>query len=228
MKNHLFLGLTVLGLLLGSCTTLQNLATAPSNIETLLAVKEVLNSSAFRSLETMAKTSDGGLMALLPDEAQPVIATLKTLGLGDEIDGLNKKVEIASEAALIEGKGLMSDAISEFKAEDAASIILGGENAATIALKNAMYGAVKKRYSSRLDDKLSNVDEVKHWDTAVSTYNLFAKDKIDGSLSDFIAERAVDAVFVTMGKEEAVIRKDPAALGKDVVTKVFDYYKNNN
>ncbi len=228
MKNHLFLGLTVLGLLLGSCTTLQNLATAPSNIETLLAVKEVLNSSAFRSLETMAKTSDGGLMALLPDEAQPVIATLKTLGLGDEIDGLNKKVEIASEAALIEGKGLMSDAISEFKAEDAASIILGGENAATIALKNAMYGAVKKRYSSRLDDKLSNVDEVKHWDTAVSTYNLFAKNKIDGSLSDFIAERAVDAVFVTMGKEEAVIRKDPAALGKDVVTKVFDYYKNNN
>jgi len=228
MKNHLFLGLTVLGLLLGSCTTLQNLATAPSNIETLLAVKEVLNSSAFRSLETMAKTSDGGLMALLPDEAQPVIATLKTLGLGDEIDGLNKKVEIASEAALIEGKGLMSDAISEFKAEDAASIILGGENAATIALKNAMYGAVKKRYSSRLDDKLSNVDEVKHWDTAVSTYNLFAKNKIDGSLSDFIAERAVDAVFVTMGKEEAVIRKDPAALGKDVVTKVFNYYKNNN
>ena len=165
---------------------------------------------------------------MLPDEAQPVIATLKTLGLGDDIEKLNKKVEVASEAVLIEGKGLMSDAISEFKAEDAASIILGGENAATIALKNAMYGAVKKRYSANLDNKLANVDEVKHWDTAVSTYNLFAKNKIKGSLSDFIAERAVDAVFIGMGKEEAVIRQDPASLGKDVVTRVFDYYKNNN
>jgi len=228
MKNHPFLGLMFLGVLLGSCSTLQNIGSAPSNIETLLAVKEVLNSSAFKSLETISKTSDGGLMALLPDEAQPVIATLKTLGLGGEIDKLNQKVEIASEAALIEGKGLMSDAISEFKAEDAASIILGGENAATIALKNVMYNAVKKRYSSRLDDKLANIDELKHWDTAVSTYNLFAKNKIDASLSDFIAERAVDAVFIGMGKEEAVIRKNPASLGKDVVTRVFDYYKNNN
>lgn len=215
-----------MGLLFSSCKTIQNVGSAPSNIETLLAVKEVLNSSAFRSLESVAKTSDGGLMALLPDEVQPVMATLRTLGLGGQIDALNKKVEIASEAVLIEGKGLMSDAISEFKAEDAASIILGGENAATIALKNAMYGAVKKRYSSQLDDKLSDIDEVKHWDTAVSTYNLFAKNKIDGRLSDFIAERAVDAVFIGMGKEEAVIRQNPASLGKDVVTRVFDYYQN--
>lgn len=226
MKNHLFLSLSIVGLLFSSCKTIQNVGSAPSNIETLLAVKEVLNSSAFRSLESVAKTSDGGLMALLPDEVQPVMATLRTLGLGGQIDALNKKVEIASEAVLIEGKGLMSDAISEFKAEDAASIILGGENAATIALKNAMYGAVKKRYSSQLDDKLSDIDEVKHWDTAVSTYNLFAKNKIDGRLSDFIAERAVDAVFIGMGKEEAVIRQNPASLGKDVVTRVFDYYQN--
>ena len=132
MKNHLFLSLSIVGLLFSSCKTIQNVGSAPSNIETLLAVKEVLNSSAFRSLESVAKTSDGGLMALLPDEVQPVMATLRTLGLGGQIDALNKKVEIASEAVLIEGKGLMSDAISEFKAEDAASIILGGENLSLI------------------------------------------------------------------------------------------------
>jgi len=226
MKNQLFIALTALGLILSSCTTLQNIASAPSNLETLMAVKEVLNSSAFSSIEKLAKAKDGGLMALLPEEAKPVVATLKTLGLGKEIDKLNAKVEVATEATYIEGKGLMSDAIKEFRAEDAAAIVMGGENAATIALKHAMYGAVKKRYSSRLDEKLANVEEAKHWDTAVSTYNLFAKNKIEGSLSDFIAERAVDAVFLGMGQEEAVIRKDPAALGKDVVTRVFDYYKD--
>lgn len=226
MSYRLLLSFLVAMLISSSCTTLQNLASAPSNVETLLAVKEVLNSSAFRSIDKLAQTKDGGLIALLPDEVKPVLGTLKTLGLGDEITALNDKVEVASEAAWLEGKGLMNDAISEFKAEDAASIILGGENAATIALKNAMYGAVKKRYSSRLDEKLANVDETRYWDTAVSTYNLFAKNKIEGTLTDFIAERAVDAVFIGMGKEEAVIRSNPAALGKDVVTKVFDYYSD--
>jgi|GEM_PF-3945148 len=32
--------------------------------------------------------------------------------------------------------------------------------------------------------------------------------------------------FIGMGKEEAVIRQNPSALGSAVVTKVFDYYKN--
>ena len=64
---------------------------------------------------------------------------------------------------------------------------------------------------------------------AAGAYNLFAKNKIDDTLSDFMAERAVDAVFLAMGKEEKQIRTDPASLGKAVVTKVFDYYvKNRN
>jgi len=205
---------------------LQNIALAPSNLETINAVKEVLNGSAFKAIEGLAKASNGGLEAILPEEVRPVLATLKTLGLGEEINQLDKKLGVVSEAAYLESKGLMSDAIKEVKFDDAASIVLGGENAATIALKNAMYGAVKKRYSKRLDGQLANVDETKHWDTAVSAYNLFAKNKIEGTLSDFISERAVDAVFVAMGKEEAVIRKNPASLDKAVVTKVFDYYKD--
>lgn len=221
--SFLLVSLLILG---SSCSTLQNLAMAPSNLETINAVKEVLNGSAFKAIEGLAKASNGGLEAVLPEEVRPVLATLKTLGLGDEINKLDKKVGIVSEAAYIESKGLMSDAIKEVKFEDAASIVMGGENAATIALKNAMYGAVKKRYSSKLDGQLANIDETKHWDTAVSAYNLFAKNKIEGTLSDFIAERAVDAVFVAMGKEEAVIRKNPASLEKAVVTKVFDYYKD--
>ncbi len=227
MKIHKLSYLLVALLMLGSsCNTLQNIALAPSNLETINAVKEVLNGSAFKAIEGLAKASNGGLEAILPEEVRPVLATLKTLGLGEEINQLDKKLGVVSEAAYLESKGLMSDAIKEVKFDDAASIVLGGENAATIALKNAMYGAVKKRYSKRLDGQLANVDETKHWDTAVSAYNLFAKNKIEGTLSDFISERAVDAVFVAMGKEEAVIRKNPASLDKAVVTKVFDYYKD--
>lgn len=47
------------------------------------------------------------------------------------------------------------------------------------------------------------------------------------SLAGFMAERAVDALLLTMGKEETAIRKDPKKLGKAVATKVFNYYQKN-
>ena len=39
-----------------------------------------------------------------------------------------------------------------------------------------------------------------------------------------MAERAVDAIFLGMGKQEKNIRTDYKSLGSAVVTKVFDYY----
>ena len=213
--------------ILPSCATLQNFLSAPTDLENITAIREVLNSSAFRALTVLAKTTDHGIEGLLPDEVKPVLSTLKTLGLGDEIKKLDDQVGTASEIALLEGKGLMEDAIGELKISDAPAIILGGEDAATQVLRTAMYGAIKKRYGQRLDEEFADINELKHWDTAVSTYNLFAKNKIEGSLSDFIAARAVDAIFLGMGKEETEIRKNPSALNNPVVTKVFDYYRNN-
>jgi hypothetical protein len=225
IRRFLTIGMIIVGTC--SCSTLQNFIAAPTNLETITALKEILNSSALRTLTSLATASDSGLIGLLPEEVRPVVATLRTLGLGSQLDQLDQKVTDVSKIALKESSGLMEDAISQVRFEDAVAVVTGGENAATTVLKNAMYGAVSQRYGDRLDTELSKVDETKHWDTAISAYNLFAKNKIEGRLSDFIAKRAVDAIFVGMGKEEAVIRKNPASLDKEVVTRVFDYYKNN-
>ena len=125
---------------------------------------------------------------------------------------------------LNEGEGIIKDAISEVKFEDAAAIVLGGEDAATAVLKKTMYTTIKKRYSERMEQELAKTDALKYWPIASSAYNVFAKEKVDSSLSDFLSERAVDAAFIAMGKEEAKIRTDYKSLGNSVVTKVFDYY----
>ena len=62
---------------------------------------------------------------------------------------------------------------------------------------------------------------------ATSAYNLFAKDKVEADMSDFLSERAVDAVFLGMANQEKIIRGDYTKLGDAVVTKVFDYYTKN-
>jgi hypothetical protein len=215
-------------LALSACATLQKLLMEPTALETITALREVLNSSAFRTINKLAKIQRDGVESLLPEELQPVLTTLKNVGLGNEIDKVTKAIGDASGVVLDESKGIMADAVKEVKFTDAVAIVTGAENAATIAMKNAMYGAVKKRYSARLHTQLEKTDANKYWPMAQSAHNLFARNKIEGSLSDFLAERAVDALFIGMGKEEAVIRQNPESLGKAVVTKVFDYYKNRS
>jgi hypothetical protein len=226
--KKLFLSFLVIITMTSSCKVLEELALAPSELETISALKEVLNSSAFRSIATLKKMNDGGVEALLPEEMQPVFGTLRNIGLGGKIDDVNKQIVSVSGVVVEESGYIMADAIKELTFTDAVAVVTGGKDAATQVLREKMYISVKKRYSSRLDEELQKGggDALKYWPIATNAYNLFSENKIEGSLSDFVAERSVDALFLTMGAEETEIRKDPASLGKAVVTKVFDYYNN--
>lgn len=212
-------------LLLTSCNQMMNLI-APTNLENIAALREILNHSAFKAAANLAKYKNQGAEAMLPKEMQPVLQTLKTLGLGKEIDKTMSIVGDVSAVVADEAPGLMQDAIKEVKFTDAAAVILGGESAATGVFKKAMYGAVKKRYSERLAGELSKTDAPKYWPMAAGAFNMFKKkeEKVDSSLEDFLAERAVDGLFLAMGKEEKAIRADYKSLGNQVVNKVFDYY----
>ncbi|MFT5165166.1 MAG: hypothetical protein ACI8P3_000390 [Saprospiraceae bacterium] len=223
MKKFPTLFLTLI-ICLSSCTSLKNMALEPTSLETITAVKGVLDSSAFRAINALQKLNKEGLDGFIPPEFQSVLATLKTLGLEKEMDAINLKIGQVSKIMAEESTGIMADAIKEVKFKDAVGIVLGEPNAAANALKNGMYAAVKKRYSSKLEAELGKTEALKYWPMAAGAYNLFAKNKVDSSLSDFMAERAVDALFLTMGKEESNIRKDPNQLEKAVVSKVFDYY----
>ncbi len=221
MKNILlFVGIVSISAM--SCKTLATMI-SPTSFETVAALKEVLNSSAFKALKRINSLNDGGT-GLLPSQLQPVLSTLKTLGLGTEIDQVTRHISNASQVVGKESALIMKDAIADVSFTDAASVVVSGGDAATSVLKQKMYGSVKKRYSTRLDQELGKTDALKYWPMAAGAYNLFAKEKVDSSLSDFLAERAVDAAFLGMGVEEKKIRTDYKSLGSSVVTKVFDYY----
>jgi len=213
----------IIGVFSTSCTQLQSLIT-PSNLETISALRQVLNSSSVRALQKLNNFNNGGVAGLLPDEIRPVLNTLKTLGLGSEVGQVTSAIENASAVVAKESALIMKDAISDVSFGDAASVVLGGSDAATGVLKQKMYSSVKKRYSTRMENELGKTDALKYWPMAAGAYNLFSKNKVDSSLSDFLAERAVDAAFLGMGVEEKAIRTDYKSLGSAVVTKVFDYY----
>ena len=224
--KKLMIPLLICTMMLSSCSTLNKLGIAPTSLESIQAVKALMDGSSFRAIKALQKmNAAGGVEGLLPKELVPVLGTLKTLGVGKEVDDITKQINGISKMVAGESAGIMKDAISSIKITDAVGVVMGAEDAATMLLKNAMYGSVKKRYSERLDAELGKTEVPQYWPMATGAYNLFAKNKVDSDLSGFLAERAVDALFLTMGKEEKQLRKDPKKLQNAVVTKVFDYYQ---
>lgn len=223
MKKALLI-LLAIATLGSSCATLGGLGLKPTNLETVMALKNILNSSTFRALKSLKTLNDDGVTGLLPAELQPVLGTMKTLGYGNEVDKVTSQISSISGLVLNESEGIMADAIKNVSFGDAVSVVLGGEDAATEVLRQAMYGAVKTRYSSRIDQQLQGTEAAQYWPLATGAYNMFSSNKVDGNLSDFMAERVVDAVFLAMGKEEKQIRSNYEVLGDQVVNKVFDYY----
>lgn len=221
MKNAFLITVSIL--LFSSCATLNKLGIKPSALETALALKQVLNSSTFKTIKTLKNLSEGD-SDMMPKELNSVLAGLGALGYGDDVDKVKKQISQASGIALTESEGIITDAIKEISFKDAASIVLGGEDAATGVLKSAMYSSVKNRYSARLGESLQGQEAVEYWPLAAKAYNLFSKNKVDTTLPDFLAERAVDALFLGIGKNEKAVRADYKSLGSQVVTKVFDYY----
>lgn len=224
--KRLLLPILTLAVLMSSCKTLGELGLKPTNLENVMALKNILDSSTFKAIKQLKNLNDGGLENALPAEVGTVLRTLKTVGYGDEVDSVTKSIGQASSLVLGESEDIVKDAIGELKFTDAVAVILGGEDAATNVLKRAMYATVKQRYSTQLGNELGKTDALTYWPIAASAYNIFSKDKINGSLPDFLAERAVDGLFIAIGKEEAKARTDYKAIGNSVVDKVFDYYKD--
>lgn len=226
MKKFILVAFASL-MMMTSCDTLTNLALSPTALESSQALKKILDSSAFKAINTLRKVNQNGAESLLPKEVQPVLGALKTLGLGSKVDDLNRQIGNISKVALVESEGTLKDAIGSLKFQDAAAVVVGGKDAATEVLRKAMYASVKKRYSSKLDTELEKTDINKYWPMAAGAYNAFSSNKVNGSLSDLLAEKAVDALFLSMGKEESNIRDNYESLGSSVVNKVFDYYTKN-
>ncbi len=225
--KKIFLSILTVTVVLSSCKTLGQLGIKPSGLETVMALKSILDSSTFKAVKKLKNINDQGIEGALPSEIGSVLNTLRTVGYGDEVDKVTKSIGSASLLVIGESEQIMNDAIKELKFTDAVAVVLGGEDAATNVLKRAMYSTVKNRYSARLAQELDKTEVNTYWPIAMGAYNIFAKDKMQGSLPDFLAERAVDGLFIAVGKEEAKARTDYKALGNSVVTKVFDYYTKN-
>jgi hypothetical protein len=158
----------------------------------------------------------------LPGKLAKAEKTLKMLGLGNQTDDLKTAMNRAAEAAVPEAKTILVDAVKKMSVQDAASILTGGNDAATQYFKRTTSESLTTKFLPIISKATAKVDLANRYNTvAGKAVDLGLVDKSDATIESYVTRKALDGLFVVMAEEEAKIRTDPVGQASKLLQKVF-------
>lgn len=163
------------------------------------------------------------IKVIMPPEAKQVESTLRSLGMGAQVDKAILSMNRAAEDAAIKAVPIFINAIKGMNIQDGMNILRGGDGAATNFLKGATTAALTNAFRPVIENSLKKVDATKYWSNIFNIYNRLptTRNKVNTDLTGYVTERALNGLFITVAEEENKIRKDPAARVTDLLRKVF-------
>lgn len=192
-----------------------------------MGIKEALTQGVTNAVLNLNKT-DGFFGSelykmLLPPDAKKIESTLRSAGMGAQVDKAILAINRGAEDAVAYAKPIFVDAIKEMTLTDALNIVKGGNDAATQYFKQKTSEKLIAAFTPSVQSSLEKVEATKYYDDIVTTYNKFPTTfkKVDPDLTSFVVGKAVDALFDQVAKEEANIRANPLARTSDILKKVF-------
>jgi hypothetical protein len=159
-----------------------------------------------------------------PPDAVQMEKTLRSVGLGKQVDRAILSLNRAAEDAGREAKPIFVAAIKNMTINDAVGIVKGSNDAATRYLEKNTSGELNSKFQPVIKVSLDKVDATKYWADIIKTYNKipFVK-KINPNLAEYVTNKAIEGLFIMIAKEELKIRKDPVARTTELLKKVFGH-----
>ncbi|MDQ8004485.1 MAG: DUF4197 domain-containing protein [Pedobacter sp.] len=200
----------------------------PSSLEISNGLKQALEIGTSAGADRLS-VKDGffGNMAikiLFPKEAQKVESTLRSVGLNSLADNVILSLNRAAEDAAKEAKPIFVNAIKQMTIADATNILLGNKDAATSYFKRVTTAQLMERFSPVISNSLSKVGATKYWTDAAAAYNKIPLVKpVNTNLTQYVAEKAIEGMFVQVAQEELKIRDNINARSTGLLQKVFGY-----
>lgn len=163
------------------------------------------------------------IKVLMPPEARQIETTLRSLGMGAQVDKAILSMNRAAEDASGKAVPIFVNAITSMSIQDGLSILQGGQGAATNFLKNRTTAALTSEFRPVIQNSLNKVGATRYWADIVNIYNRLptVRNKVNPDLAGYVTERALNGLFVTIADEENKIRLDPASRVTDLLKKVF-------
>jgi hypothetical protein len=190
-------------------------------------IKEALSQGVTNAVLNLNKT-DGFFGSefykmLLPPDAKKVENTLRSIGMGAQVDKAILSINRGAEDAVGFAKPIFVDAIKQMTLTYALNIVKGPKDAATNYFKEKTKEKLITAFSPSVKSSLDKVDATKYYTNIVTTYNSLPTTfkKVNPDLTSYVVGKAVDALFDQVAKEEANIRANPLARTTDILKKVF-------
>lgn len=196
-----------------------------SNDDIVSGLKEALVTGSEKGTAVLSATdgffANAALKILLPPEAKKVESTLRSVGMGKQVDEAILTMNRAAEDACKSATPIFTNAIKQMSFQDALGILKGSDTAATAYLRNKTTPQLTEAFRPVIEQSMQKVDATKHWNTIISAYNKFSLQKINPDLSAYVTEKAMSGIFLQIASEEKNIRENPVARTSDILKKVF-------
>jgi len=190
-------------------------------------VKGALAQGVTRAVLSLHKT-DGFFgselyKVLLPPDSQKAETVLRKIGLGGQVDKAILAINRGAEDAVGEAGPIFTSAIQEMTLTDALGIVRGNKDAATQYFKRNTSQELITALTPPIEASLDRTNATKYYADIANTYNRLPTsfNKVNPDLTDYVVEKALDALFDQIAKEEADIRANPLARTTEILKKVF-------
>ena len=122
-----------------------------------------------------------------------------------------------------EAEPIFTSAVKEMTLTDALGIVRGNKDAATQYFKRKTSQELITAFTPRVEASLDRTNATKYYADIANTYNRLPTsfNKVNPDLTDYVVEKALDALFDQIAKEEANIRANPLARTTEILKKVF-------
>jgi hypothetical protein len=159
---------------------------------------------------------------LLPEELQKVDKTLRDIGLGKLADEGLKVLNRAAEDAVGEATPIFVDAVKGITFNDARTILLGNDNAATQYLTSATQKQLYAKFNPVIKNSFEKVGAAQVWKNLITKYNSIPlTTNVNPDLTDYVTNEALSGVYTMIAIEEKEIRNNVSSRTTDLLRKVF-------
>jgi hypothetical protein len=146
---------------------------------------------------------------------------MRMMGMGAQVDDLETGMNRAAEQAAPKAKTIFINALKKMSIEDGRQILTGGDTAATEYFKRACTADLTEQFAPVVHQSMASVGVVQQYNqlmkSAPAASALAGKFDVD----KYVVSKALDGLFLMLGREEQNIRKNPAAQTTSLLKQVF-------
>jgi len=204
-------------------------AAAPlTQAQSSVGVKEALNKGILKAVQFASEPDGFNLNDDIHIPTPPDLDIMKSTvgrlpGMNLVFTQLETQLNRAAEAAAPKAKDIFLNALANINITDALSLVTSGStDAATQFLRKSTQSQLISAFHPDIEAAIDQVGAGRAYATITDKYNkipLMAP--VSLSLADYTTQKAVDGLFILLAKEEAKIRKNPAARTSDILKQVF-------